>query len=441
MAAASSINSLPYEVRQAIYSFVGQQSDHPCRRRDSASTIAQYAAVSREWQEEFVEPLTFKTIRVTPKRLKAFSQILVSPRRRALVQTIRFHVFLDKYEQHLDSEQETPAERRRSSEILTADLGSFFQVMAHWRKSDTSPLGLDLHLIVESPSDSSTLVGKSGGPLITGRAVMSYLKLDLDTLALPYIDVFSGFRCTGRHLQPTAILAIVSRLRSLEYLDVELNHDSTRHRDVDQRNYLATGLGEHAGTVRVLSLRRPSPMLKPAPAPPRQPWSDFYVYMRAFSQQCESFEFDDCIDAVQFFTPFLVGPVSEKPPRSQEVPFWMRLKRLNVRNSYMMKTPYIRVANRIEALASVHKVLIAIGRATCHMPELSFARVCQYVLTDGQLEWFVLTYELHAGQVVLRARGFKPSKPLLCAWKHAIAAKGLKLEVHHETKDPNAPEL
>ncbi|KAI1410054.1 hypothetical protein F5Y13DRAFT_168930 [Hypoxylon sp. FL1857] len=313
--------------------------------------------------------------------------------------------------------------------------------MTHWRKSDTSPLGLDFHLIVESPSDSSTLVGKNGGTLVTERALTSHLKLDLETLSLPYIDVFSGFRCTGRHMQPTSVLAIVSRLRALEYLDVELNHDSTRHRDVRQRNYFAMGLEKNAETVRVLSLRRPSPMLKPTPAPPRQPWSDFYVHMRAFSQQCESFEFDDCIDAVQFFTPFLAGPAPEKSLKSQETPFWMRLKRLNVRNSYMMKTPYLRVSNRIEALASVHRVLVAIGRATCRMPELAFARVCQYVLTDGQLEWFVLIYERHAGKVVLRVRGFKPSKPLLGTWRHSIVAKGLEVEVVHETKDPNAPEL
>ncbi|KAI1135744.1 hypothetical protein F5Y05DRAFT_159096 [Hypoxylon sp. FL0543] len=441
MTAAPSINSLPYEVRQTIYHLVGRQTDHLCRRRNSASTIAQYAAVSREWQEEFVEPLTFKTIRVTPKRLKAFSQILTSPRRRALVQTIRFYVPLDEYGPHLDGEQETSAERQRSTEVLTAALESFFRVMTRWQRSDTSPLGLDLHLIVESPSDSSTLVGKNGGPLVTARALMSHLKLDLETLSLPHIDVFSGFRCTGRHLQPKSILAIVSRLRSLEYLDIELNHDSSRHRDVRQRNYFATGLQDYAGTVRVLSLRRPSPMLKPAPASPRQPWSDFYVHMRGFSQQCESFEFDDCIDAVQFFTPFLAGPVPDKSLKGQEVPFWARLKRLNVRNSYMMKTPYLRVATRIEALASVHRVLVAIGRATCRMPELSFARVCQYVLTDGRLEWFVLIYERHVDQVALRVRGFKPSKPLLGAWKNSIATKCLELDIHYETKDPNVPEL
>ncbi|KAI0133428.1 hypothetical protein F4776DRAFT_671432 [Hypoxylon sp. NC0597] len=441
MASVPSINSLPYEVRQTIYSYVGRQTNSPYRRCDSVSTIAQYATVSREWQEEFVEPLTFKTIRVTPKRLKAFCHILASPRRRALVQTIRYHVLLEKYERHLDGEQETSVERQRSTEVLTEALGNFFRVMTHWQKSETSPLGLDLHLLVESPSDSSILIGKNSGPLVTGRALMSYLKLDLETLSLPDIDVFSGFKCTGRHLQPTSTLAIVSKFRTLEYLDVELNHDSTRNRDVHQRNCFAMGLGGHAKTVRVLSLRRPSPMLKPAPAPPRQPWSDFYVRMRAFSQQCESFEFDDCIDAAQFFTPFIVGPVSEKSPRSQEVPLWMRLKRLNVRNSYMMKTPYLRVTNRVEALASVHRVLVAIGRATSRMPELSFARVCQYVLTDGQLEWFVLIYERHTGQVTLRVRGFKPSKPLLGAWKHSISAKGLAIEVVHETKDPNIPEL
>ncbi|KAK6955048.1 hypothetical protein Daesc_002678 [Daldinia eschscholtzii] len=440
MAAKPSLNSLPYEVRQTIFSLVARQTDSNGWRKGPAPTIAHYATVSREWQEEFVEPITFKVIRVTPKRLKSFCQIATSPRRRAIVQTICFHVSLDKYEPHLDGEQETPAERRRSTEILTAALGTFFRAMTLWKKSDTSPLGLDLHLLVDSPSDTSTLVGRNGGPLMAGRALTSYLKLDLEAVSLPHIDIFSGFRCTGRHLQPTSILAIVSRLQMLEYLDVELNHDSTRHRDVKQRNSFALGL-QYAETVRVLSLRRPSPMLVPAPAPPKQPWSAFYAHMRTFSQQCESFEFDDCIDAVQFFTPFLIGPGMADAPKSQEVPFWTRLKKLNIRNSYMMKAPYLRVGNRVEALASVHNVLVAIGRATRRMPELLFARVCQYVLTDGQLEWFVLTYEYHTGKAVARTKGFVPGRLMVNAWKDSAAAKGIKLVIHHEKNDANAPEL
>ncbi|OTB14750.1 hypothetical protein K445DRAFT_126440 [Daldinia sp. EC12] len=182
-------------------------------------------------------------------------------------------------------------------------------------------------------------------------------------------------------------------------------------------------------------------MLTPAPAPPKQPWSAFYAHMRTFSQQCESFEFDDCIDAVQFFTPFLIGPGMAEAPKSQEVPFWTRLKRLNIRNSYMMKAPYLRVGNRVEALASVHNVLVAIGRATRRMPGLLFARVCQYVLTDGQLEWFVLTYEYHTGKAVVRTKGFIPGRLMVNAWKDSAAAKGIRLVIHHEKNDANAPEL
>ncbi|KAI0131117.1 hypothetical protein F4814DRAFT_156269 [Daldinia grandis] len=440
MAAAPSLNSLPYEVRQTIYSLVARQTNSNDWQKGPASAIAHYATVSREWQEEFVEPITFKVIRVTPRRLKSFCQIVTSPRRRAIVQTICFHVSLDKYDPHLGGEQETSAERRRSTEILTKALGTFFRAMTQWQKSETSPLGLDLHLLVDSPSDASSLVGRNGGPLVTGRALTSYLKLDLEAVSLPHIDVFSGFRCTGRHLQPTSILAIVSRLQTLEYLDVELNHDTARHRDVKQRNSFALGL-QYFETIRVLSLRRPSPMLTPVHAPPKQPWSAFYAHMRTFCQQCESFEFDDCIDAVQFFTPFLVGSGISEPPKGQEVPFFSRLKRLNVRNSYMMKAPYLRVTNRVEALASVNNVLVAIGRATRRMPALLFARVCQYVLTDGQLEWFVLTYEYHVGKAIVRTKGFKPGKVMANAWRDSAAEKGVKLIIHYDKDDLNAPEL
>lgn len=201
-------------------------------------------------------------------------------------------------------------------------------------------------------------------------------------------------------------------------------------------------------------------MLVPSPGPPRQPWSDFHVKIRNFSQQCESFEFDDCIDAAQFFAPFLLGgsptssqtqtqdqgqDQSESPSQQHRAallppPFWSRLKRLNIRNSYMMKEPYLRVASRIEALTSVHSVFVAIGRAAYHMPELQFARVCQYVLNDGRLEWFVLTYECYAGKATLRIRGFAPAQVMVDAWRHSIASKRLECEIHVETIDPTAPE-
>lgn len=236
MVATPSINSLPYEVRQTIYSLLGQHHTNSYRWHGGpTSTIAHYATVSREWQEEF-ERFTFREIRVTPNSLKCFAHVFKSPRRRAIVQTLRFHISLDTYPSYLDGEQETSAERRRSTEIVTEALGTFFQAMTHWRKTDTSPLGLDLHLLVDSPNDSATLLGRNGTPLVTGRAMTSHLKLNLETLSLPLIDIFSGFRCTGRHMQPTSLLAIVSKLQMLEYLDVELNHDSARKRDVQQRN-------------------------------------------------------------------------------------------------------------------------------------------------------------------------------------------------------------
>ncbi|KAI0882639.1 uncharacterized protein GGS22DRAFT_169951 [Annulohypoxylon maeteangense] len=441
MAAVPSIDSLPYEVRQEIYSLIVRQTDSHARNSGSVPTLARYATVSKRWQEEFVEPLIFKELRVTPNRLQDFNHIVSSPRRRGLVQTILFHVSLDRYEQYLDSEQETSAERRRSVEILVTALKDIFRAMILWKKSETSPRGLDLHLVIDSPSDSSTLVGGKRGLLVTARGLTSYLKIDPDTLSLPYLDVFSGFRCTGRHLKPTSALAIASRLRTLEYLDLELSHDSTRTRDIEQRNNFANGLEEHAETVRVLSLHRPSPMLTASPSPPKQPWSDFYVKMRAFSQQCESFDFDDCIDAMQFFAPFLPGHTAERTLRGQEAPLWMRLKRLNVRNSYLVKAPYLRVASRAEALASIHKILVAVGRATSRMPGLLFARVSQYILTDGELEWFVIIYECHAGKAVVRVRGFVPSKPILGAWRHSVTTKELEFDVVHENDGANVPEL
>ncbi|KAI0007520.1 hypothetical protein F4779DRAFT_591545 [Xylariaceae sp. FL0662B] len=430
MAPTISINSLPIDVRQHIYHLVGQQADMGGGPAPGPG-LAQYATVSREWQEAF-ERFTFQTLYLTPRRLKSFVQIVSSPRRKSNVLMISFHVSLGRYDFFLNDMKETEAEQAKNSEMVGAALEAFCRAMACWRKTGASPLGLKLQLVVDSPSDlpipKERDVGNSHS-VLTERARSSYIELDLASLSLPAIDVFSHFRCSGRHIKPTSILAIVSRLLTLTCLDIELSHDTIRDKDIEERTKFAMSLEPLARNVTSLTLRRPAALPTSSAMPRKQTWSAFYTAMRRFSQQCENFEFDDCIDACEFFAPFMGDAAPEISTMSSN-PYWDRLKRLRIRNSYMVARPYLRANSRTKALASIQKLLVAVGRALGHMPELRNARICQYLLAEGQLDWSVVTFKCRANKAVLDMRGFTPGLPMVDAWKSSIAGRNVELEIH-----------
>ncbi|KAI1084639.1 hypothetical protein F5B20DRAFT_575959 [Whalleya microplaca] len=434
MASTISINSLPIEVRRHIYCLVGQQADKGCRWSDRSVfrlSLAQYATVSREWQEAF-ERFTFYKLHLTPRKLKPFIQIVSSPRRRSNVRMICFHVSLDRYDFRLNDVKETKTERMKNSRVVSVAIYAFFRAMTQWQMANASPLGLKLHFVVASPSDlPTTIKGDIGDSVLalTQRARGSYIELNIASLSLLSINVFSSFRCTGRHLQTSSLLTIVSRLPTLTCLGIELSHDTVCEKYIEQRTKFSISLEPSGGNVTSLILRRPTAFPTSYAMPQKQAWSTFYANMRRFSQQCENFEFDDCIDACEFFAPFM-GDAAQYISTMSSTPYWDRLKRLRIRNSYMVARPYLRASTRTQALASIQRLPVAIGRALSHMPELQNARICQCLLAEGQLAWFVVTFKCCANKAVLDIRGFTAGLPMIDAWRSSTASRNVELGIH-----------
>ncbi|KAH8879808.1 hypothetical protein GQ53DRAFT_833852 [Thozetella sp. PMI_491] len=403
------MQSWPRNVRRRIFAVLGHAPDR--------AALPGLCSVSKEWQEA-LEHYTFAEIFLTTARLAAFDRIVVGQQRRWCVRSVVLHVELDPYDRYMRDERETEAERQRSAEVFTKVVDSFLNTMALWGAEDRSPHGLDFHLMVYSPSDVPKRSSRTSKPsLLTHRAQAASLKLDPAGSPLPSVDVITGFRCTGRHILPTSVLDIISRLRNLTALDARLNHDSGDGRDIQQRRKFAGGLQYHARSVTNCNLHRTPGLPGSSRSCPKAQGDKFYESLRRFSERFETFIFDDSLDAYRFFSPFL-----DDSPRHCYLPYWDKLETLSIRNSYLVKRPYMRVSNRAEALTCVFKLLAAVGRAAQFMPNLRKARICQYVLTDDQLEWFILTYKYHRGQASLDFKGLKPSRLTVDLWQASITA-------------------
>ncbi|KAJ1337768.1 DUF6546 domain-containing protein [Microdochium nivale] len=404
---AAPITALPFELRHLILGLVTADSHGQPRG------LAGLASVCAEWQTT-IEGFTFAHVHVTPARLDDFARIVVG-RRRASVQALSLHVALDAYPTRLNDDKELPHERRHTSATVVRPLERLFAILHDW------PLPPVRHrtaltLSVDSPSDTAR-DDKWGHAAITNRARRSPLRLERVPMTLLPNFVVGSIRCQGRHIQPTSILAIGSRCLALDTLHVELNHDSSSDRDEKQRALFGGSLELYAPRVRHLHLRRPRASSGSSVAPRHQPWSVFYSGLRRFSQQCESLVFDDCVDALEFFAPFLRDTVAS----DQDIPHWANLRVLHARNSYMLRRPYLRVKNQTQALVAVHKLMLALGQAVKHMPILEKARLSLCIMSNLGLEWITLTYLYSAGSVALAVRGITPAKVATDAWATSVA--------------------
>ena len=186
--------------------------------------------------------------------------------------------------------------------------------------------------------------------------------------------------------------------------------------------------------------------------PERGYWCPFYANLLRFGQRFVALVFDDTVDALALFDPFLDddeekqdndralatfpahSPASLSPGSNR--PYWPRLQRLRIRNSYMLKSPYLRAVSRTAALVSANRLVLAIGRAATHMPALEKARVCQCVVGSQGVEWLILTYQFCAGIATLKVRGFIPNRRVLNVWKSSVAStRGVKLKIHMTGND------
>lgn len=154
----------------------------------------------------------------------------------------------------------------------------------------------------------------------------------------------------------------------------------------------------------------------------------FYSTLRQYTQRCVSLTFDDSIDVRGLFSAFK-GDRARLSLRT--LPWWPRLERLQLRNSYMMRRPYARVHTLASALKNVEEVILLVGRAVRCMPAVKVIRVRQYVLAEGSLEQSTVKYGVDSsGRASVVFAGLQPSQDTLDAWTASVkATRGVDLDI------------
>ena len=179
-------------------------------------------------------------------------------------------------------------------------------------------------------------------------------------------------------------------------------------------------------------------IIKSDKAHARQSRSLFHSLFRTFTQQCTWLSFDDCVDIKHFLDPFKDGAhgSSHGEPGSDE--WWPYLFRLEVRYSWMVRRPYLRVSSRANALLQVHEILLLLGRATRRMPSLHHLKLRMYILGEAGLQKIKAVFEVcdADGTAKLAITGIEPTLPTVEAWKKSARdGRELELEVTGDAGD------
>lgn len=187
------------------------------------------------------------------------------------------------------------------------------------------------------------------------------------------------------------------------------------------------GLSHYAPKVTDLRLRRPMNSYGSQKMPYKEARALFHSLLLQYTQRCTEITFDDCVDIREFLAPFQEG---DGDGDFQHY-WWPRLRRLHMRNSYMLRRPYMRVNTRASALKHVHEVVLMLGRAVRFMPSVTNVRVRQYVLTGASLEQIIVQYEADERTSKIFFDGIEPIHSAVEAWKASIwAIRGVELEVN-----------
>lgn len=439
-------SSLPEDLRHNIIAEVASAS--------SRRFLPRYATVSREWQA-IIERITFAELYLTDGRVLDFGNIM-NPRRQSSMRHVMCHVMLGLYASH--NARETTSQHRESTRVLNDYITRLFTTMSKWRVEDAGPAGIQLKVVVNSPSDepasSSSLPGDHRQ---SRRARAALARIDIPSESLPSVPVISGLSAAGRHLELASVTLLVSKLPNLMTLDIEMEHDTRDLKDVEQRAEFISSLAYYAPHMAHLRLHRPINHVDSTKSPSREQRALFHTRLRNFTQRCATVGFDDCVYAREFLAPFasdlsahkgdmngngvngtLAGHAkSLQSYRNQAGDLWWPyLRKLHIRNSYMLRRPYLRVSTRSAALMIIHEVLLLAGRAIAHMPALEEVRVRQYVLASGRLETILIEYKAGSGSggkkmaPRLKVKGLRPSVPAIDAWRESVrSTKGSHLVI------------
>ncbi|KAI6778382.1 uncharacterized protein J7T54_000500 [Emericellopsis cladophorae] len=382
------------------------------RADDEYASLAPYATVSKSWQIA-VERHTFRQLYISSARLDDLNTIVCRRRQRTL-QVIALHIALASYHKNQRSDAESREDGSATTRIFTSFMQDFFGTLSKWEVEHGPPEGIHVEILIESPSDESSSSSRRVSPATTRRARASPVRIDLHRDALPAALVASALTCTGRHIELTSVLLLLEKMPNLRLLDTELEHDTNGSRDLEQRR----GLELYAPNVTDLRLRRPQNASEPRNKPTRDARALFYNVLASYTRRCTDLTFDDSVDAREFFAPY--ADESHQESRHIHPGTWRRLERLHIRNSYMLRRPYMRVATRATALQHVHEVLTLVGRALRAMPVVENVRIRQYILTEEGLQTISVRYYFDGRVPMIWFSGIKPVRATLEAWRASV---------------------
>ncbi|KAF4125444.1 hypothetical protein GMORB2_4284 [Geosmithia morbida] len=411
----------------------------------SGGDLTQYASVSRSWQR-VIERRTFHSLYLSSARLDDLPSVVTGPRI-GYVRVITLHVALASYHRRQRNDMESAEDGSRSTHVFDSSIQDLFGTLAQWEDDVTSE-GIHLEILVESPSDDMSGTShtharrRSRSPTTTRRARSSVTRLDLPRSALPRASVISALTCSGRHIELSSVLFLISKMPRLQLLDTEIEHDTAGERDLAQRRDFILGLQHCAPNITEFRLRRPMSTFDSPRSSSKWARSLFYSSLLEYTQQCITLKFDDSIDARSLLAYFRDDESGRRRYNDRSAgaggagsssagPWWPRLERLQVRNSYMMRRPYTRVRTHASAIKHVHDVVLFVGRALRCMPAAKSIRIRQYILAEGNLEHAVVKYDIDdAGRPVVVFQGLQPPQKTVDAWTASVLeTRGVDLNV------------
>lgn len=196
--------------------------------------LPRYATVCRAWQLG-IERHTFRDLYLSSARLDELVDV-VTGHRQGYVRVITLHVALASYPKNQRNNEESAEDGSHTTRVFASSIQVLLGTLARW-DTDDPDAGIHLELLVESPSDevSAPLSRSSRGPSTTRRAMSSVARLDLPRSALNRVPIISALTCSGRHIELSSVVFLVSRMPRLQLLDTEIENDTSGERDLEQR--------------------------------------------------------------------------------------------------------------------------------------------------------------------------------------------------------------
>lgn len=222
------MDSLPLEIIATIVSYLPKRTTAQAEAAQTTQTTQtaqlvrpRIACLSRKWQFA-VERLVHREVRFKHTELDEFAAVFSQPRRRGLLQTLRFEIVLPSYSDVDCAVYESDEERLANNKVASGAITALFGVLATWR-SDPARAAILLYTHVYSPMDpphrgADKLAQDRLDNLCRRRADLfeqryqhSYIQLSDPANNLPAAPCLRGVipDAGTRHFHPSSSLALL----------------------------------------------------------------------------------------------------------------------------------------------------------------------------------------------------------------------------------------